>query len=76
MLKRLLVILIALLIGAGCQSGENPLAPIDLNDSPAPDITRVSDSNTGPRALWGLFEWVIDLENETFDAVPLRSSGY
>ena len=74
MLKRTLVIMLALLIGAGCQSADNPLSPDDATGDIIPEITHVSGSVDGNRVLWGLFEWVIDLEAETFEAIPLRSA--
>jgi len=72
MYKRLVIILLALFIGAGCQSSENPSIPGDVDITG--DDTRIVESSGNGRVLWGLYEWVIDTQNDTFEALPLRSA--
>ncbi len=75
MLKKLSLLVLTMLLAAGCGSPSHPLIP--ASDSPDPGfVDSARDSVFAPteRVLWGYFEWVIDTRNETFEAIPLRSS--
>jgi len=37
-----------------------------------PDNTRTQDSHAGSKVLWGFYEIIVDIENETVEAIPLR----
>ena len=74
MRRQLLVLLLAIL-ALSCSSSGGPVAP-DAAEPPSQEIelSGTAQSMQPGRVLWGLYEWVIDLQNETFEVVPLRDA--
>ena len=70
----LFVSLVALLL-ASCSSGSSPILPDSMNPGQGdPNLTASSQPVETGRMLWGMWECTVDLENETIEAVPLRSA--
>jgi len=76
-MKRLVIFILVVLISAGCASNSGPLLP-DSNFEEQSDglaLSSTSQGEQGGRILWGMYEWVIDLQAETLEILPLRSSS-
>ena len=75
-MRRLLLITLLLVLVAGCSSNSGPVIPDEIEDPmQGAVLTNAAQNVQSGRTLWGLYEWVIDLQNETFEAVPLRDAA-
>jgi len=74
-MRRLLILVLAVLISVGCSSSNGPILPGENSEGPNGELTTANASQVeqGGKTLWGMYEWVIDLQAETFEIVPLRA---
>jgi len=65
-----LLVAIAIIIVAGCQSGmtNDPIFP--------QDIASAQNSVAAPRGLWGLYEFTYSGDTGSFDIIPLRTATF
>jgi len=75
-MNRLLVIALVVVLMAGCSSGNNPVTPADAPGSPVEEtaLTNQDHSVQGGRVLWGLYDCIVDLQQETVEVIPLREA--
>ncbi|HEX9745980.1 MAG TPA: PKD domain-containing protein [bacterium] len=75
MLKHTLLALLITTILLGCNSGGKGADPLSPGTVQPSDPSAMAQSPGSSHMLWGMWEWIIDLENETFEAVPVRSAN-
>ena len=74
MLRNFVICSVLALALAACSSGNNSILPGTGDDTGLNPSTMVGQGTQSGRSLLGLYQWEINLKDETFTAVPLRSS--